>query len=240
MKDNGNASGEAHTYAPKNDEYKDAVATQPISRAPGINRTTPLHSTLLVLRQASPSDKEGRRHSPSPPPSSLLFDPRDDNGTKSQDNGAKTRDNATKTNVDETEDDENGWEQLIASGESDSSMFALDSHHDEEEEEGGRDVKTHRDKRGDSAPGQLGIEPPREEVSSPACSRAATSPSVVSVPNDNSLSPACRPQTRNQRLLALCNAYFGEGSLSDWQRLMADLGFERDFTSKNQCRKVSE
>lgn len=34
--------------------------------------------------------------------------------------------------------------------------------------------------------------------------------------------------------------YMGEGSLADWQRLMRDLGFEEEFPSKNQCRKVSK
>ncbi|KAI0401048.1 hypothetical protein F4802DRAFT_446412 [Xylaria palmicola] len=32
--------------------------------------------------------------------------------------------------------------------------------------------------------------------------------------------------------------YMGAGELPDWQRLMEDLGFEAEFTSKNQCRKV--
>ncbi|KAI5866901.1 hypothetical protein GGS23DRAFT_295013 [Durotheca rogersii] len=32
--------------------------------------------------------------------------------------------------------------------------------------------------------------------------------------------------------------YFGPGDLPDWQRLMADLGFEEQFASKTQCRKA--
>ncbi|GAW20666.1 hypothetical protein ANO14919_101740 [Xylariales sp. No.14919] len=34
--------------------------------------------------------------------------------------------------------------------------------------------------------------------------------------------------------------YMGRGDLEDWQRLMKDLGFEEEFPSKTQCRKVSE
>ncbi|KAI1082789.1 hypothetical protein F5B20DRAFT_484481 [Whalleya microplaca] len=32
--------------------------------------------------------------------------------------------------------------------------------------------------------------------------------------------------------------YFGSGELQDWQRLMEDLGFSENFTSKTQCRKA--
>lgn len=34
--------------------------------------------------------------------------------------------------------------------------------------------------------------------------------------------------------------YMGDGELEDWQRLMKDLGFEENFPSKTQCRKVSK
>lgn len=30
--------------------------------------------------------------------------------------------------------------------------------------------------------------------------------------------------------------YMGKGELEDWQRLMRDLGFDEEFTSKTQCR----
>ncbi|KAI1169556.1 hypothetical protein F4777DRAFT_584802 [Nemania sp. FL0916] len=32
--------------------------------------------------------------------------------------------------------------------------------------------------------------------------------------------------------------YMGHGELADWQRLMRDLGFDEEFTSKTQCRKA--
>ncbi|KAI1739299.1 hypothetical protein F4680DRAFT_142404 [Xylaria scruposa] len=32
--------------------------------------------------------------------------------------------------------------------------------------------------------------------------------------------------------------YIGHGELEDWQRLMKDLGFEEDFSSKSKCRKA--
>ncbi|TRX97736.1 hypothetical protein FHL15_001491 [Xylaria flabelliformis] len=32
--------------------------------------------------------------------------------------------------------------------------------------------------------------------------------------------------------------YMGHGELEDWQRLMRDLGFEEDFSSKSKCRKA--
>ncbi|RYP06288.1 hypothetical protein DL765_009559 [Monosporascus sp. GIB2] len=32
--------------------------------------------------------------------------------------------------------------------------------------------------------------------------------------------------------------YFGAGDLQDWQRLMEDLGFDEQFNSKTQCRKL--
>lgn len=32
--------------------------------------------------------------------------------------------------------------------------------------------------------------------------------------------------------------YIGRGELEDWQRLMHDLGFDEEFPSKSQCRKV--
>lgn len=32
--------------------------------------------------------------------------------------------------------------------------------------------------------------------------------------------------------------YFKKGELEDWQRLMRDLGFDEEFASKTQCRKV--
>ncbi|KAJ8130342.1 hypothetical protein O1611_g3288 [Lasiodiplodia mahajangana] len=32
--------------------------------------------------------------------------------------------------------------------------------------------------------------------------------------------------------------YMGHGELGDWQRLMRDLGFEEEFTSKSKCRKA--
>ncbi|KAI1382119.1 hypothetical protein F4677DRAFT_16152 [Hypoxylon crocopeplum] len=34
------------------------------------------------------------------------------------------------------------------------------------------------------------------------------------------------------------NEYFGPGDLQDWQRLMVDLCFDEEFTSKTQCRKA--
>jgi hypothetical protein len=34
--------------------------------------------------------------------------------------------------------------------------------------------------------------------------------------------------------------YMGEGALADWQRLMKDLGFDEEFPSKTQCRKVTK
>lgn len=33
--------------------------------------------------------------------------------------------------------------------------------------------------------------------------------------------------------------YFKQGDLSDWLRLMGDLGLRRDYSSITQCRKVS-
>ncbi|KAI1779919.1 hypothetical protein F4818DRAFT_158578 [Hypoxylon cercidicola] len=43
---------------------------------------------------------------------------------------------------------------------------------------------------------------------------------------------------RKEELVSDWEEYFGSGDLSDWQRLMADLGFTEEFTSKSQCRKA--
>lgn len=39
-------------------------------------------------------------------------------------------------------------------------------------------------------------------------------------------------------VVAAWETYMGSSELEDWQRLMSDLGFEEEFPSKTQCRKV--
>ncbi|KAI1764773.1 hypothetical protein GGR53DRAFT_299861 [Hypoxylon sp. FL1150] len=46
------------------------------------------------------------------------------------------------------------------------------------------------------------------------------------------------PKSKKNKIVADWEAYFGPGDLPDWQRLMADLGFTEQFTSKTQCRKA--
>jgi hypothetical protein len=51
-----------------------------------------------------------------------------------------------------------------------------------------------------------------------------------------------RKKTKSQRQADLAVAwddYFGGGELADWQRLLLDPGIEGEFSSKNQCKKVS-
>ncbi|XXG94585.1 hypothetical protein Hte_000842 [Hypoxylon texense] len=45
-------------------------------------------------------------------------------------------------------------------------------------------------------------------------------------------------QSKKEQIVLDWEAYFGSGDLPDWQRLMADLGFTEEFTSKTQCRKA--
>lgn len=44
--------------------------------------------------------------------------------------------------------------------------------------------------------------------------------------------------SKKEQIVLDWKAYFGSGDLTDWQRLMADLGFTEEYTSKTQCRKV--
>ncbi|KAI1823969.1 hypothetical protein F4861DRAFT_283412 [Xylaria intraflava] len=50
-----------------------------------------------------------------------------------------------------------------------------------------------------------------------------------------------RPTAKKERtppaVVAEWRQYMGTGSLDNWQRLMRDLGFETEFTSKTQCKK---
>ncbi len=53
--------------------------------------------------------------------------------------------------------------------------------------------------------------------------------------------PANIPRQQYQKVKKVVldwNDYFGPGDLSDWQRLMVDLGYTEYFKSKTQCRKV--
>ncbi|KAI0013454.1 hypothetical protein F4779DRAFT_395366 [Xylariaceae sp. FL0662B] len=43
---------------------------------------------------------------------------------------------------------------------------------------------------------------------------------------------------KSEKIVRDWGTYFGSGDLSDWQRLMADLGFSEEFRSKSQCRKA--
>lgn len=61
-------------------------------------------------------------------------------------------------------------------------------------------------------------------------------------PNSAEESPLChitKLTPYEEYLVLLWNDYFGDGSLRDWQRLMADLGLGCEFNSKSQCRRVS-
>ncbi|KAK6078091.1 hypothetical protein SCUP515_04521 [Seiridium cupressi] len=48
-----------------------------------------------------------------------------------------------------------------------------------------------------------------------------------------------KKQKSDPRIVQQWNAYFGPGDLEDWQRLMRDLGFQKEFQSKRSCRKLS-
>ncbi|KAI2614620.1 uncharacterized protein GGS25DRAFT_58638 [Hypoxylon fragiforme] len=53
--------------------------------------------------------------------------------------------------------------------------------------------------------------------------------------------PANIPRQQYQKVKKVVldwNDYFGPGDLSDWQRLMVDLGYTEYFKSKTQCRKA--
>ncbi|KAM0807339.1 hypothetical protein AB5N19_07678 [Seiridium cardinale] len=47
-----------------------------------------------------------------------------------------------------------------------------------------------------------------------------------------------RKQQSDTRIVQQWNAYFGPGDLEDWQRLMRDLGLQKEFQSKRSCRKA--
>ena len=54
--------------------------------------------------------------------------------------------------------------------------------------------------------------------------------------NRKAVEQALEPQPPT--ILVAWNEYFQTGSLGDWQRLMQNLGFQEEFTSKSQCRRV--
>ncbi len=43
---------------------------------------------------------------------------------------------------------------------------------------------------------------------------------------------------RSRSIVREFDAYFGTGTLDDWQRLCRDVGLTRDYPSITQCRKV--
>ncbi|KAI0842013.1 hypothetical protein F5Y06DRAFT_292834 [Hypoxylon sp. FL0890] len=45
-------------------------------------------------------------------------------------------------------------------------------------------------------------------------------------------------QRRTPQVVTDWNEYFGTGNLSDWQRLVSDLGIPGHFPSKKKCRKA--
>ncbi|KAI6093733.1 hypothetical protein F4821DRAFT_274197 [Hypoxylon rubiginosum] len=53
-----------------------------------------------------------------------------------------------------------------------------------------------------------------------------------------SAAPEKTTKQKKEEIVERWKAYFGPGELTDWKRLMADLGFTQEFTSKNQCRKA--
>ena len=48
-----------------------------------------------------------------------------------------------------------------------------------------------------------------------------------------------KEKKKKVNIVARFTEYFGPGTLEDWQRLCEDLSLEGEFSSKNQCRKVS-
>ncbi|KAI0176218.1 hypothetical protein GGR52DRAFT_350529 [Hypoxylon sp. FL1284] len=90
------------------------------------------------------------------------------------------------------------------------------------------------------------LEPPDLScTSSVDIGRTSTPPAMAKKKVKNSAASATTAKTSQskriearEKLVADWEEYFGSGDLSDWQRLMADLGFTEQFTSKNQCRKV--
>lgn len=55
---------------------------------------------------------------------------------------------------------------------------------------------------------------------------------------EQALAPREGEQRRPLKVVRDWETYFREGELEDWQRLMRDLGFDEEFLSKSQCRKV--
>ncbi|KAL2756362.1 hypothetical protein ACRALDRAFT_210464 [Sodiomyces alcalophilus JCM 7366] len=148
------------------------------------------------------------------------------------DNAPESNENETKDNDDGSEED---WEKLTASCGTVLSLCTWDGRDEEAEADGER-----REKKNDGEK-QTETEPATSPDSwewFPDCPTTSNSPDMASMAEDNGLWREDRLQARDQRLLALWEAYFGQGTLSDWQRLMADLGFQREFASKTQCRKV--
>lgn len=191
--------------------------------------TTPSRSSVTRSSYWHPCLSKSRPNNNSkrpPPPAPLVVNGARDNtgkaakhtpGVENQDsdnNGSKGKDNKAH---DESREDNDDWEKLSNSCDT---LCAWDGSDEEEERE---------DRRGEQA----------EWDQDQQTFQSVAGQGLWSDPIDNSLWRENRIQDRDERLVALWKAYFGAGTMKDWQRLMTDLGFVGEFTSKTQCRKVS-
>lgn len=67
--------------------------------------------------------------------------------------------------------------------------------------------------------------------------KAGSAENGVQLPKAGAVVATSRP--KKPKVQELWENYFGEGTLSDWQRLCGDLALPDDLPSKRQCRIVS-